>query len=391
MKWLWPTVQSSSRNPYIDWLRGFSILVVVFAHFSGTCGPFTSPWVVPLGFIRALGRNSCFGVSIFFVVSGYLITTSSIQRFGSIGAIRLRDFYVYRASRILPLLVLLTVLNLGLMYAGAPDFALNRDVSVGRLLGYLFTFRFNLLYLTGGAVLPPWAVLWSLAVEEVFYLGYPLLCRLLRRDSFIVAALVGFIVLGPLVRYREGWSGIYSYTGCFDQLAFGCLAGLVAQRFADALWLRRSALALLIVGAAITLGLYFARDARVEHYWVPAPTGIGIGAALFMLGSSRGEFSFARAPQWLRGQTMRLLGVLSYELYLFHMPFFLALKPVSAWIRAHTAGALPRDAAFVIVLPALMVVGSLVAVQFGQPTQRAVRRILLRRAARPAPLVQTGT
>ena len=364
---------SPSRNPYVDVLRGFSILVVVFGHFSATCGPFTAPWVVPIEFIRDLGRNNVFGVTIFFVVSGYLITTTSIQRFGRLGDMKLRDFYVYRASRILPVLLLLTALNLLCLYAGAADFALNRDVPLGRLLAYLFTFRFNVLYLNGGAVLAAWAVLWSLAIEEVFYLGYPLLCRALRRDGLIVAALVAFIVLGPIVRHRDGWSGLYSYTGCFDQLAFGCLAGLAARRLQSTPWFERAATASLAFGAVIVFTLYFARDARADAYWVVAPSGIAVGVALFLIGSSTWKPSFSRMPWWLRAPTLRLMGVLSYELYLFHMPLYLLLKHVSADVRTHTAGTLPRDVAFAVVLPLLLALGVVLAKYFGQPTQRWVR------------------
>lgn len=376
MKWLWAPLQSKARNPYVDALRGFSILVVVFAHFSALCGPFTAPWVVPFDFVRAFGRNSCFGVSIFFVVSGFLITTSSIQRFGALGRINLRQFYVYRASRILPLLLLLTAFNLSCHYLGLADFALTPEVPVQRLLGYLFTFRFNVLYLSGGAVLTVWAVLWSLAVEEVFYLGYPLLCRLLRRDAVIVAALAAVVVIGPYLRHREGWSGMYMYAGCFDQLAFGCLAGLAVGRWAKKRWYQRTAPVLLLVGAVAVMGFYFARDAHVAEYFVFAPTAIGTSAAMFLFGSAMWKATAPSAPWWRQGRTLRLLGFLSYELYLFHMPLFVFLKHLTAAVKTSTGGVLPRDVTFVAMLPLLVLFGVVLARHVGQPMQTLVRNAL---------------
>jgi peptidoglycan/LPS O-acetylase OafA/YrhL len=370
-------LHSRLRNPYVDLLRGFSILVVLFAHFSATCGPFTKPWFVSFEFVRALGRNSCFGVSIFFVISGYLITTSSIQRFGSLGSLNLRDFYIYRASRILPLLLLLTGLNLVCLYVGPASFALTSEISVGRLLAYLYTFRFNILYLHGGAMLSAWSVLWSLAVEEVFYLAYPLLCRCLRRDAIIVAALIAFVIIGPIARLLEGWSGMYRYEGCFDQLALGCLAGLTAQRYAARPRFVRTAPWVMLGGALVTMVCYFCKDAHVDAYWVAGPSAVAMGAAVFALGSAAWRNSLPANPGWQIGHLFRLLGIFSYELYLFHMPLYLLLQPISAAIRSRTDGLLPRDVTFLILLPALIVLGWLFDMYLGRPAQKALRGLAM--------------
>jgi len=113
-------------------------------------------------------------------------------------------FFLFRISRILPPLLLLVALNLAGYVFGWPGFEMTEPITVPRLLAYVFTFRFNLLYLQGGAMLAAWAVLWSLAIEEVFYLAFPLLCRLLRNEVALAAVFVGFLALGPYYRATKG-------------------------------------------------------------------------------------------------------------------------------------------------------------------------------------------
>ena len=94
-----------ARNAPIDLLRGVAIGLVLLLHFSLTYRLSKSPladWL-GVGAVRALVNNGNYGVTMFFVVSGCLIPSNTLRRFGTIGAIDVRAFYVMRAARILPL------------------------------------------------------------------------------------------------------------------------------------------------------------------------------------------------------------------------------------------------------------------------------------------------
>ena len=69
--------ENPRRNPQIDFLRGFSIFVVLFTHFGGACGPFSESLLISARLVKGLGQNSYYGVSLFFVISGFLITSTT--------------------------------------------------------------------------------------------------------------------------------------------------------------------------------------------------------------------------------------------------------------------------------------------------------------------------
>jgi peptidoglycan/LPS O-acetylase OafA/YrhL len=368
--------ENPRRNPHIDLLRGFSIFVVLFTHFGGACGPFSESVLISTRLVKGLGQNSYYGVSMFFVISGFLITSTTLQRYGKLGAVSIPRFFRFRISRILPPLLLLVTLNLAGYVSGWPGFEITEPVTVPRLLAYVFTFRFNLLYLRGGAVLAAWAVLWSLAIEEVFYLAFPLLCRLVRNELALAAVFLGFLVLGPYYRATNGWSGIYLYGGCFDQLAMGCLTAIAARRWQAGTWSVTLLRCLRGAGLLAIAFFYFRADVHLDQTWVWGPTGIAVGAALFLLGSSTStrlpESTAASAPSRRWSWFIRLSGNLSYELYLFHMPIFLLLKPAVQGL-AGLIGGLPRDVTFAGMAVILTYACWLLAAKVHEPAMAYLR------------------
>ena len=101
------------RNYKIDLLRGISILLVLLHHFNipyKLHDTFLGVQVFGESFSTLIARNGNYGVTMFFVISGFLITQHTLQRSGTLAEIKLKDFYIRRIARIFPCLVLLVVM-----------------------------------------------------------------------------------------------------------------------------------------------------------------------------------------------------------------------------------------------------------------------------------------
>jgi peptidoglycan/LPS O-acetylase OafA/YrhL len=133
----------------------------------------------------ALVWNGQNGVQIFFVISGFLITSTSLRRWGSLSAIRVLDFYRLRFARIAPLLLLLLAALSILHFAGTSGFVVSQETGgLGRALFAALTFHINLLEAQRGYLPASWDILWSLSVEEAFYVFFPLICRWAGRGKW---------------------------------------------------------------------------------------------------------------------------------------------------------------------------------------------------------------
>src|SRR6202000_2999205 len=139
-----------------------------------------------------------FGLHIVFAISGFLITSITLKRWGALPKIKLRDFYLLRMARIGPLLLALLAVLSVLHFTGLEDFHVSaRTGGLGRALLAALTFHVNVLEAQRGYLPANWDILWSLSVEEVFYLGFPLLCRGLGGRGILTVVLLGFVVVGP--------------------------------------------------------------------------------------------------------------------------------------------------------------------------------------------------
>src|SRR5271154_825355 len=115
---------SDLRSARIDFLRGISIFAVLALHFSLTYQLVKSPLaqVVPAAWIRAAVINGNYGVTIFFVISGFLITSNNLLRYQSLSRVKLRQFYAFRFSRIIPPLILALCIIVPLGLLNVPSF-----------------------------------------------------------------------------------------------------------------------------------------------------------------------------------------------------------------------------------------------------------------------------
>jgi len=194
------------RSLRIDVIRGVAILLVLIHHFNIAYRLDDTLLAGAFGWdtVRAVARNGNYGVTMFFVISGYLITSNTERRWAGLANVSARTFYTLRAARILPcLLLLLAVVNL--LAAGGVAIFQNRPQGGEPISFWLvnfasLTFWMNVLIGSNGWFNYPLGVLWSLSVEEVFYLAFPLLCLLLRREARLLAFWALVIVTGPFYR-----------------------------------------------------------------------------------------------------------------------------------------------------------------------------------------------
>ncbi|MGH8371080.1 MAG: acyltransferase family protein, partial [Gammaproteobacteria bacterium] len=182
-----------ARNQGIDLLRGLSILLVIFNHI-GLRIPLTHTALtslLPRSLLHTLNYEGYEAVFIFFVISGFLITTNSLRRWHNLQSIDFKAFYARRFARIVPCLLSLVVVLSVLDLLGVQDYVIKHvDQSlhgaIFSALGlYLNWYEGHTGYLPGN-----WDVLWSLSIEEVFYIGFPIVCLLSRRTWILVPLLV---------------------------------------------------------------------------------------------------------------------------------------------------------------------------------------------------------
>ena len=320
---------ANSQNQTRDWkrldgidiLRSLAILFVLLNHVNmrllGAKIPYTNG--LPRQLVQSLVWNGQLGVQMFFVVSGFLITSITLRRWHSLSNIRIRDFYCLRFARIVPLLLLLLAVLSSLHFAHLRDFVVPPTTGgLSRALLAALTFHVNLLEAHRGYLPGNWDVLWSLSVEEVFYLFFPLICRLLGRGKLFVLVLLTFVVLGPLGRtVLSRGNGVwreYSYLGGMDAIALGCLSALIVSRK------QFSRFSLSLLGSAGTAVLIFSLCFSLRAFrWGLHRTGLdmtvlALGTCMFIVAVAQTQW---RSPRLL----MPLLGIgqYSYEVYLTHM------------------------------------------------------------------------
>ncbi|MEO7066304.1 MAG: acyltransferase [Rhodanobacter sp.] len=311
-----------ARNPGIDLLRGLAIILVVFNHL-GLRLPLKASAladVLPTWFLGRLNYNGYEAVFVFFVISGFLIAGNALRRWETLEHIDMRLFYTRRFSRIVPcLLVLVGVLSL-LHLLAVPDYTIHRP---GQSLAGAITAAFGLHlnwyegqtgYLPGG-----WDVLWSLSIEEVFYLGFPLVCLFTRRRWVLVPLLLVLALSMPwthaALRGNEIWQE-KAYLPGMAAIAIGVLGALLASYWQAPP--RRTSLLLGWLGLA-GLAAVLLDGAAIWHLLRDGYLLVLSGATLCLLLASqqrqeRGAWQPRRGFGWLRAW-----GRLSYEIYLSHM------------------------------------------------------------------------
>jgi peptidoglycan/LPS O-acetylase OafA/YrhL len=356
----------------VDVLRGLCVLLVVLhhIHLRFVLNHYDVD-ALPGILNQVLFWSGYYAVITFFVISGFLITRLSVRRWGSLEKVHVGHFYRMRAARILPCLLLVLVILSVLHAAGALEFTIRPErASLSRALWAALTFHVNWLEGHHGYLPGSWDILWSLSVEETFYLLFPLTCVFLRKERFALLPLVCLAIAGPINRAvladQDPW-GSYAYLSCMDGIAFGCMAALVCARQRMSQGTLRI---LLAVGAAIAFLVVVLCD-EDSHVGIArfglnvTVLEVGIAMMLVAFGSGVGNQALSFGTRWLRA-----IGRCSYEIYLFHMLVVLGL--ISLFKRMHPA---PKTIPlwYITMLLLSVSVGYAVSRLYSEPLNRRLR------------------
>lgn len=287
----------------IDGLRAVAVVPVILFHAG----------------VQAFGGGFV-GVDVFFVISGYLITTIIAADLRD-GRFSLAQFYERRARRILPALFFVIACCLPLAFRWmAPD----ELTSFGWSIAAVVLFVSNILfwresgYFASAAELKPLLHTWSLAVEEQFYLVFPLLLLLLwRKRAWLVPALIGIIVIS-LAASEWGWryaptANFYlAFSRAWELLAGACCGLWLLHRKTQPSHNLASA-----AGLAMILAAVFAFDRQTPFPSLHALLPV-LGTVLVVLFA--GEGTWVRRLLGLR--SFVAIGLISYSAYLWHQPLF---------------------------------------------------------------------
>ncbi|MGA2357037.1 MAG: acyltransferase [Terriglobales bacterium] len=281
------------RIPSLDGLRAISVSLVLVGHLA-RAGHTPQP----------LSVYASSGVRMFFVISGYLITTILTREHTRTSTINLREFYIRRAYRILPAAVVF------MLFASVAYWRELRWIDIGAMFLYLLNYD-------GGR---PWMVghLWSLCVEEQFYFLWPgALTKWYRHRVGILLAVVAIApIYSALCFHFKVFEGGYgTFPAVADNLAIGCLLAISGSKLPKInSW---AALAMLL---AVILIPYY-----------PAITPLRTLFELFVLWpimncSMAGLLlHVVQTPyRFLNIAPVVWLGKISYSLYLWQQPFFFA-------------------------------------------------------------------
>lgn len=263
-----------------------------------------------------------YGVVVFFTLSGFLITSSILKKWGDLSKIHLKSFYWMRFSRIIPPLALVVLISSILHLANVDGFVISPEkTSLGRAIFAVLTFHFNWLEIQVGYLPANWDVLWSISIEESFYLFFPILCLFLKKEWHFVIVLIAFLLVSPWARthlYLESDLADKNHFAFLDSIALGCMTAILLKKIRPSKWLNWT---FLIVGWSLVILTFVYKGFVYKSGLVDLGLNVtilslGVSLILFWMHEnhrSRKEKNY-RIFSWLRN-----MGVYSYEIYLTHM------------------------------------------------------------------------
>ncbi|MBY0383416.1 MAG: acyltransferase [Xanthobacteraceae bacterium] len=285
----------------VDGLRAIAVLFVIGFHY-----------------FPAVFRGGFVGVDVFFVISGFLITglihqDVAAQRFS------IAEFYGRRIRRIFPALICVLLVSLGLGFLFVlPDAYRTLGLNVAASAGFAANISLWLQqnYFAPNAEFNPLLHIWSLGVEEQFYLVWPLILLMFARRRAVVWIAIALAVLSFLYNVRqsaaEPVSAFFLPFSRFWELGAGAVLALMRARAAglsrSSEWMSWSGLLLLVLAMVV-----IDRDRAFPGWWALLP----VGSAVLLIAAGEN----ARANRVVLGHPVLVyIGLISYPLYLWHWP-----------------------------------------------------------------------
>lgn len=307
-------MSTAKRISGLDGVRAISIALVIVSHVVATKNLELHSEAFDVGNL---------GVRVFFVISGFLITTLLIREHDKTGTLSLAQFYLRRTFRIFPAFYAFVGL---VAVAWAAEFVTLTTRDIVQAVTYTINYHPARHWELGH--------IWSLSVEEQFYLLWPpllLVCGM-KRGPWLAG---GFVVFAPVMRvlwWKAGWPGAIDemYQTVMDAIGVGCLLAFVRPRLNEsALYLRLIRSPLMLLALAGALFINYHRDS-ISIFYPAGETALNVTLAVIVDWAMRQENNlWARCLAW---PPMAFVGTLSYSLYLWQQPFLNARS--SAWVCA---------------------------------------------------------
>lgn len=298
--------QAAARffRPELDVLRLFAFSLVFVCHVIPG-----DP--LPSKIFANIRDGAVYGVPVFFLLSAFLITELLLREKQVTGTLNIRSFYLRRILRIWPLYFL----SLAIAFF-VPRLMHDSSVMPVHLVA---AYVFLVGNWASGFIPYGFTVLWSISVEEQFYLIWPTLSRLANRESLLAICgaiwAASQIVAAVLCYQRRSWDAIWLST--FVQMQYFALGGALSivlrGRTPHLSWLRRA----LLVAAGVAIFIALPRRENATEYF--SYLAAGLGAVLIFLG-----FLGAGIPRRLR--LLQYLGKISYGLYVLHASILVAIS-----------------------------------------------------------------
>jgi len=298
-------------RPGLDGLRALAVAAVILYHANVS-------WA----------RAGFLGVDVFFVLSGFLITSRLADELSATGRIRFGLFYARRALRLLPALFVLLIVGTVWAHLFFPR-ELRESTTRGAVAAALYVA--NWLDIRGGEhALGAFGHTWSLSIEEQFYLIWPAMLLVIftfrRRPAIVAAAALALAGYRAVLAMNGAgtWRLYNGFDTRCDGLILGAALALLLNEGEMPASLRRAAPIVSLLGvAALLLLLPSVTYQRRLTYVAVIPIVNVIAAAWIVVGTMREPTVMGRL---LRAGPTQWLGKISYSLYLWHLPVLVALR-----------------------------------------------------------------